>query len=796
MSENRQVNLTKTLEDNFARYAGMVIQDRAIVDVRDGLKPAARQLAYAQYIDKLTYDKPFKKAAKSTAAGMAHFYVHGEASAYSTLIRMGKPFAMRYPLEEVQGSYGNQIENDNEAAARYVEMKLSELGTHLFDSIEKNTINKEDWRENYDGTEYYPAVLPSIGFYNLVQGSTGIGVALASSIPQFNLREMNDALIKLLWNPEIDFEEIYCAPDFATGATIINGEEIKESIKNGTGPSIKIRAKIEADYNNNQLIVTELPYGVYTNTICKQLNEAMEENPNCGIIKFLDLTGVKPLIKITLDKNANYGKVKEFLYKNTALQSYVGVNMVMLKDGKIPRIFGFREALLEYLEHSKIVLKNKTEFELNKAEARLEIVNGYLKALSIIDEVVALIKAQSNSAAACMALMNTYNFSERQAKAILDLKLNRLVNMEITKIQNEKGKLEEEISYLNMLLLNKEEFLKVIENNLREVSKKYGDDRRTVIENISEEAPIVEEKAIIAYISNNGAIIAREISELSTQKRGTVGSKIKFSNKNDFIWKTIAGKNTEQVLVFTNLGKSYSLKLSEIPLNEEIYINQLLDLRDLEYVTNILSYDSAKKYKYVVFATRKGIVKKTNIEEYLGSSRKTGLIALKVREDDELISTRLISKEEEKIFLVSKKGNCLMINQADISSTGRNTMGVKGISLSSEDELITMEVVTEKITEVLSITSKGYAKRTSIDEFCIGTRATKGGAICKFKEENDYLADTVLITDQREIIVNSKLSSLKLTISNIPSQGKSTIGVQTIKMMGNNLVNNLILLEK
>ena len=288
MGELKKVNLTKTLENNFARYAGMVIQDRAIVDVRDGLKPAARQLAYAQYIDKLTYDKPFKKATKSVASGMSHFYVHGDASAYSTLIRMGKPFAMRYPLEAVQGSYGNQMENDNEAASRYVEMKLSELGTHLFNSIEKNTIDKEDWRENYDGPEKIQAVIPSIGYYKLDQGSTGIGVALASSIPQFNLREMNSALIKLLWNKDIPFEEIYCAPDFCTGATIINGEEIKESIKNGVGSSIKLRAKIENDYQNSQLIVTELPYGVYTNTICKQLTKDMEENTSCVIIKILN----------------------------------------------------------------------------------------------------------------------------------------------------------------------------------------------------------------------------------------------------------------------------------------------------------------------------------------------------------------------------------------------------------------------------------------------------------------------------------------------------------------------------
>lgn len=796
MSDFKEVNLTKTLEDNFARYAGMVIQDRAIVDVRDGLKPSARQLAYAQYIDKLTYDKPFKKATKSVASGMSHFYVHGDASAYSTLIRMGKPFAMRYPLEDVQGSYGNQMENDNEAASRYVEMRLSELGTHLFESIEKNTIEEDDWRENYDGTEQYPAVLPSIGFYNLVQGSTGIGVALASSIPQFNLREMNNSLIKLLWNKNTPFEEIYCAPDFATGATIINGEEIKESIKNGTGPSIKIRAKIENDYQNNQLIVKELPYGVYTNTICKQLTEAIEENPDCGIVKFLDLTGTEPLIKITLEKGANFAKVKEFLYKNTALQSYFNVNMVMLKDGKVPQVFGLKEAMLEYLEHSKKVLKNRIIFDLEKAKARLEIVEGYLKALSIIDEVVALIKAQSSSAAACVALMNTFGFSERQAKAILDLKLNRLVNMEIAKIQQEKQNLEEKIEYYNLLLTNEKEFLTVIENNLQEVSKKYGDDRRTVIDNISEEAPIVEEKAIIAYISKRGAIIAREIGELSTQKRNTVGSKIKFADKNDYIWKTIAGKNTEQVLIFTNLGKAYNLQLSDIPLNEETYINQLLTLKNNEYVTNILSYDNAKSYKYVIFATKNGTIKKTEMKEYLNGSKKSGLIALKVREDDELISTQLIEKETDKVFLATKKGNCLLIEQNDFSATGRNTIGVKGINLSIGDELITMQIVTDSTLEVVSITAKGYGKRTLIKEFSLANRATKGNLICKYKEDDDYLASALLITQRdRTLIVNSKLSSLRIDINSIPVQSKATIGVQLIKMTANNLVKNAILLE-
>lgn len=796
MSELKKVNLTDTLESNFARYAGMVIQDRAIVDVRDGLKPAARQLAYAQYIDKLTYDKPFKKATKSVASGMSHFYVHGDASAYSTLIRMGKPFAMRYPLEDVQGSYGNQMENDNEAASRYVEMRLSELGTHLFDSIEKNTIDEEDWRENYDNTESYPAVLPSIGFYNLVQGSMGIGVALASSIPQFNLREINNSLVKLLWNPETPFEQIYCAPDFCTGATIINGEEIKESIKNGTGASIKIRAKIESDYQNNQLIVTELPYGVYTNTICKQLTQAIEENPDCGIIKFLDLTGVKPLIKITLDKNANFAKVKDFLYKNTALQSHFSVNMVMLKDGKVPQIFGLKEALLEYLAHSKKVLRNKITFDLNKAIARLEIVEGYLKALSIIDEVVALIKSQPNSAAACIALMNTFSFSERQAKAILDLKLNRLVNMEIAKIQQEKEKLEKEIERYNILLTNEEEFLQVMEDNLLDVSRKYGDDRRTIIDNVNEEAPVVEEKAIIAYISNRGAIIAKEVSELSTQRRGTIGAKIKFTSKMDYIWKTIVGKTTEQVLAFTNLGKSYSISLADIPLNEETYVNQLLTLKNNEYVTNILSYDNAKNYKYVIFATKNGTIKKTDMKEYLGGARKSGLIALKVREDDELISTQLIENDNDRLFLATKNGNCLLLDQNDFSSTGRNTIGVKGINLSTNDELITMQIVSNDIEEIVSITAKGYGKRTPIKEFSLSNRATKGNLICRYKEDDDYLASVILLNKKSDtIIVNSKLSSLRLKVDTIPSQSRATIGVQMIKVTNNNLVKDAVLLE-
>jgi DNA gyrase subunit A len=393
--------------------------------------------------------------------------------------------------------------------------------------------------------------------------------------------------------------------------------------------------------------------------------------------------------------------------------------------------------------------------------------------------------------------MQNYNFSERQAKAILDLKLNRLVNMEIAKIQQEKEKLEEEIKHYNILLTNEQEFLKVIEENLKEVSLKYGDDRRTLIDNIEEEAPIVEEKGIIAYISNSGAIVAKNLDNIVTQNRRRIGEKIKFSNKKDTIWKTIIGKNTEQVLVFTNFGKSYSLKLSDLPIDEEIYITQLLDFKPNEYITNILSYDNAKKYKYVIFATKNGILKKTKIEEYLnGSNRKSGLIAIKVQDNDLPINTQLIENDEE-IVLVSAQGRCLRFNHNLITPTGRNTIGMKGINLAENDNLIDMQVINKNAEELILITKKGYGKRIKLDEILTTNRAIKGNLICKFKDEDDSIAAFTLISSsEKEVIINSKLSSLKIKISDIPLLGKYAMGLQLIKIVDKNFVKNILILEK
>ena len=414
------MNLTPIIKESFQNYAGAVLQSRALVDVRDCLKPSARQIFYCLYTDKFLHSKPFKKTLKAIGSAM-RMYIHGDSSCEGILMRAGQPFSMRYLLTEVEGSYGNLMESGNWAAPRYTASRLSELSNCLFADVEKRTIN--EWRDNYDDTEQYPSVLPTKGFYNIVNGTMGIGVGAASSIPQFNLREVNEALIKLLWNPGIDFNEIYCAPDFATGAVLLNEDEVKESLKNGTGSACKLRSIVSFDSSERCLIATEIPYSVYTNTICGELEKILESDDNPGIDRFNDLTGSTPLIKIYLKRSANPDKILKYLYKNTSLQSYYGINMTMLENGRFPRVFTWKEALQAHIDHEVVVYTQGFLFDLQKIKDRLHIIEGLLKAISIIDEVIALIKGAADTKNASRGLQQTFGFTEIQAKAILDIKI-------------------------------------------------------------------------------------------------------------------------------------------------------------------------------------------------------------------------------------------------------------------------------------------------------------------------------------------------------------------------------------
>lgn len=429
------MELTPIIKESFSQYAGAVLQSRALVDVRDCLKPSARQIFYCLYTDKFIHSKPFKKTLKGIGSAM-RMYIHGDSSCEGVIMRAGQPFAMRYPLVEVEGSYGNLMESGNWAAPRYTASRLSDISNYLFEDIVKDTIN--EWRDNYDDTEQYPAVLPSKGFYNIVNGTMGIGIGMSSSIPQFNLRELNEALIKLLWNPDCSFEDIYCAPDFATGGILLNEEEVKESLKNGNGKSCKLRSVISYDNKERCLIVTEIPYSVYTNTICGELEKILESEENPGIDRFNDLTGSTPLIKIYLSRRANPDKVLKYLYKNTSLQYYYGINMTMLENGRYPKVFTWKEALQSYLNHEMSVYRQGFIFDLNKIKNRIHIIEGLLKAISILDEVIALIKGAADTRSASLGLQKIFGFSEEQAKAILDIKLARLAKLEINKLEKEK----------------------------------------------------------------------------------------------------------------------------------------------------------------------------------------------------------------------------------------------------------------------------------------------------------------------------------------------------------------------
>ena len=779
-------DLKPIVKESFMQYAGAVLQSRALVDVRDCLKPSARQIFYCMYTDKFVHSKPFKKTLKAIGSAM-RVYIHGDSSCEGVIMRAGQPFAMRYPLIEVEGSYGNLMESGNYAAPRYTASRLSDISNYLFEDIAKDTIN--EWRDNYDDTEQYPAVLPSKGFYNIVNGTMGIGIGMSSSIPQFNLREVNEALIKLLWNSDCSFEDIYCAPDFSTGGILLNEEEVKESLKNGNGKSCKLRSVISYDNTERCLIVTEIPYSVYTNTICGELEKILESEENLGIDRFNDLTGSTPLIKIYLSRRANPDKVLKYLYKNTSLQYYYGINMTMLENGRYPKIFTWKEALQSYLNHEMSVYRQGFIFDLNKIKNRIHIIEGLLKAISILDEVIALIKGAADTRSASLGLQKIFGFSEEQAKAILDIKLARLAKLEINKLEKEKNDLEKERDRIENILYNEELLKKEIEKGLIEVMNKFGDERRTKILNIEgEDDEPKEVKTINVNITNQNNIYISESSSLYTQSRGSVGHKIKL-DKGEFIVNSLNAENIDNILLFTNFGNFFTIKVNDFPLEEKAYLGNYINLKEDEEVLTGLSLNKNKLKENLIFITKKGIVKKTSLEEYI-SRKQVGIKAIGLEEGDKLISVLLVNNE--KLGLLTKEGNFLMFNPDEIRQTGRVTKGVKGIKLQEGDSVVSARLVDKTTREFASITKKGYTKRTNKEEFSYGSRYTKGKRIQNLKEEDDYLIDFLPIERDNKIMIVTSNTQLKIDVDSIPLIGKDTYGAKATKLSQNSRIVKLL----
>lgn len=773
-----EVNLTPIIKDSFTQYAGAVLQSRALIDVRDGLKPSARQIFYSMLTRKLTSSNPHKKTANAVGMAMADYYIHGDSSCTAVIMRAGQPFAMRYPLVDVKGNAGSLIESGNWASMRYTESRLSKLSNILFEDIDKETIF--EWRDSYDNTKQFPAVLPTKGYYNIVNGCQGIGIGMASSVPQYNLKELNTALIHLLYNPDCDFEEIYCAPDFATGAILYNEEEVKQSMKNGTGFACKLRSVVEFDAKDRCFVITEIPYNVYTNTICGELEQIIEDEKNPGIERFNDLTGKTALIKIYLSKKANPDKVLRYLYKNTSLQYYYSINFTMLDQGRYPRLFTWKEMLQAHLEHEKSVYINGFQFDRRKILARLHVIEGLMKAISMIDEVIKIIKQSADAKNASIGLQRLLSIDEIQAKAILDLKLSRLTHLDITKLETERSSLETEKERIEAILGDETLLKKEIEKGLREVAEKFGDVRRTKILNISNDEETIEQKQLSLSFTNEGAVFVSETSTLYSQRRNGVGSKFKL-DKGEFVVDTLIGNNTDEVLFFTQRGAFYHLKMGEFNIGEKQYLNSFLPINGDDEIKSATILSKDTESSNILFLTKKGILKKSALSEY-NLRRNTGVQALKL-DDDDLIASILILKNE-RVGILTEEGNFIIIETKDIRPIGRVARGVVGIKLNEGDKVVSGRVIPKETREILSVSEDGYSKRTDINEFKITGRATKGVKI----QRADNLCDFLPLIDPSDILVVSSTTQIRVKVEEIPILSRGTQGVKTLKLGGNSKV--------
>lgn len=772
------MNLTPVIKESFLQFGGAVLQSRALPDARDNFKPSARQIFYCLYTDKFIHEKPFKKTLKAIGSCF-RTYIHGDASAEGIIMRAGQPFAMRYPIIEVEGSYGTLLAAESWSAPRYTSARLSELGGYLFKDIEKNTI--AEWRDNYDNTEQYPMVLPSKGFFNLVNGSYGIGVGASNSCPQYNLRELNNALIKLLWNPDTTFDELYCAPDFATGAYLLNQNEVKESMKIGRGSACKLRSVIEWNEKERCLIVSEIPYMVYTETICRQLEEILNSEENPGIDRFNDLTGKTPLIKIYLQKSANPTYVLKQLYKQTSLQSYYSINFTMLENGRFPRTFTWKELLQAHLAHEKEVYTRGYQFDLAKIQNRLHIIEGLLKAISMIDEVVHTIKSSSSTAEANKKLRELLNIDEEQAKAILDIKLSRLAHLEIAKLQDEQAKLFIERDRINAILSDETLLKKEIEKGLREVAEKFGDERRTKILNIeTEDGETTDEKLYQVSMTNLNNLVITEASSLYTQRRGGVGTKIKL-DKGEFVKCAKTCSSNDMLLFFTDSGKCVKFQMNQIEfavLDKKTPISLLCKVEGNENFTTFVPVNfSDKQNEFILFITKKGYVKKSELTEY-NFNRGTAINAIKLDDGDKIVNVVFTSKLP--LGILTKQGNFIIIDTKEINPIGRVTRGVMGIKLTKDDYVVDAQLIEDNAKELVFVSESGKAVRVNRNEFSIQGRAGKGIKIRKM--DDDLESKFLTIANESELLIASNSSTLRIDLSTLPLNFRGALGVKTIKL--------------
>lgn len=774
-------------------FSAYVIQTRALPDARDCLKTGGRYILWSQYLQKNTYDNNRKKGADIYGPVM-HWNPHGDAGIWDNIVRFAKPFSMRYLLEDPKGNVGSMRKGKDHAAPRYLELRSSELANEFTKLIKKGAV--EEWKLNYSGEDKYPAVLPTL-FPNFVNGNTGIGVGCASSIPCFNLSEAINSLKILVNNRDADYDEIYIAPDFPTGATIINANEVKESLKTGRGKAIKLRATIEFNPDENALEIQELPYQVYTANIVKQIEQAIEEGKLLGVKSYYDGTdkscgkyGTK--IVVYLNKGANVKQVVRQLYKETSLQDSFTVCQLMLEDGIKPREYGLKDMMLAYLDHAMGCLKRSYEFELGKINKQINKNEGFLIAIAHIKEVVDLIQNTDSEATLTKIFKEKYGLNEEQTKEILELKLRRLMKLEYVKIEKELEKLYAEAERLNTLINDKETFNAAFIAELDRINKKWGDPRRTKVINLDfsedkEDAEPIEKKELLIYYTNLGNIYTVESSTLMKTRRGTKGSKVKLAD-NEAIVKTINDTNFSSLLIFSNLGKMYGLSIDDLPINAKINVAQLFEFESGEKPTAITSINRKQDIEYFVFVTKNGMIKKTLADEY-DHKRGKSLKAINLKDNDEVVN--VLFMKNEQVGILTNNGNFVKINTEDINAIGRATSGVKAIKLNDDDYVIDAKTIDEKDKYMITLSERGLIKKSSMTEFPTCGRPIKGKKISDTRDK-DRIVKFLTLSEDSDIIIIVKRKSIKISTTELRELTRNATGVKAISIDEGDIASDLV----
>lgn len=797
-----QNNIVKEVKDSFLDYSMSVIVARAIPDLRDGLKPVHRRILYSMYESGYTPDKQHRKCARIVGDVMGKYHPHGDSSIYEAMVRMAQDFSYRYMLVDGHGNFGN-MDGDGAAAMRYTEARLSKVSLELLRDINKNTV---DFIPNFDETEKEPVVIPSRFPNILVNGTMGIAVGMATNIPPHNLGEVIDGCIAYIDNPQITTDEMMQyikGPDFPTGAIILGSSGIKKAYDTGRGTiTIRCKAEIEESNNRNRIIITEIPYGVNTLELKNRIAELVRDKVLEGIADYHEETNIENGVKIviTLKKEANANVVLNNLYKHTQLQSTFGIIFLMLDQGQ-PRTLGIVDIISKYIDYQREIIIRRTRFDLAKAEARAHILEGYKIALDHIDDIIKIIKESQSDVLAKQRLIEKYRFSEIQADAILELKLRRLTGLEREKIEEELANLLKLIEEYKSILASEQKVLEIIKKEMLEIKEKFGDERRTKIDNTAieyiEDESLIPQEDIIITLTNKNYIKRIPKDTYKVQNRGGVGIKGMTTTEEDFVEQLISLNTHDYLLFFTNKGKVYRLKGYKIPeysrTAKGLPIVNILSLEKDEKINTMITTNKNNTYKCLLFSTKNGLIKRTLISEF-DNIRQSGKIAITLKDNDELISVKKTTGNDQ-IFMCSSNGRMARFNEDEIRIMGRTASGVRGINLSG-DICIGTEV-SEAGKMLLVVTEKGYGKKTPMDEYRETKRGSKGVKTLNITDKNGKIVGFKSTDNEKDLmIITEKGIIIRMDINSISQMGRVTKGVKLINLKDDNRVASISILEK